>query len=72
MVGLGDMEHLDLSLWKIKDEPLFELDIFDFHDAEAVIKSIESRTDDAGGLYRLAIMVNSGYEMNYFMSSGVQ
>ena len=66
------MEDFDDTLRRIKNESLFELDIFDFHDAEGVIKSIEDGTDDAGGLYRLANMVNSSYEMNYFMSSGVQ
>ena len=69
LVGLGDREYLDYNLWEIMDEPLFELDIFDYHDAEGVIKSIESGSDHTGGLYRLAIMVNSGYKNNSMISS---
>ena len=58
-VNLGDRENFDDLRYRIKDEPLFELDIFDNHDAEGVINIIENSSDNTGGLQHLVIMANS-------------
>jgi hypothetical protein len=49
---------------EVKVIPLFELDIFDSVPGETVMKMIEGSADEAGGLHRLAIMANSGYQIN--------
>jgi hypothetical protein len=64
VIGLGDREYNWYLPSQVKDEPLFELDIFDSNAAETVIKMIESSADEAGGLHRVAIMANSGYQIN--------
>ena len=58
-VSLDDRKDIHYLRWDIKDEPLFELDIFDNHDAEGVIKIIENSSDNTGGLQHLVIMANS-------------
>ena len=62
LVGLGGREDLEDLPWRIQDEPLFELDIFDNHDAEHVIKIIENASDNVGGLQRLVLIANTSYE----------
>jgi tetrahydromethanopterin S-methyltransferase subunit H len=69
LIGLVDRQNIEHRLWKIEHEPLFELDIFDSKAAEAVIKMIESSSDEAGGLHRLAIVANSRNQNNLFISS---
>ena len=71
LVGLGNRKTHQYHLWRIKDEPLFELDIFDSNHAEDVIKVIENELDNTGGLHHLTIMVNSSYEVDPFMSSSI-
>jgi hypothetical protein len=66
--GLVDPENIVDLPWKVKNESLFELDIFDSNAAENIIKMIESFADIAGGWRGLEIMVNSGYQSNLFMS----
>ena len=71
LVGLCDPKVREYLPWEIEDETLFELDVSDIHDVEGVIKIIENSLDHTGGLHQLAIMVNSGYETNSFLSSSI-
>jgi hypothetical protein len=69
LVDLGDRENIGDLPWLIKEETLFELDIFDSKAAENVLRMVECSSDETGGLHRLVIMVNSGYQIRLFTSS---
>jgi hypothetical protein len=69
LVGLVDQENNGDLPWLVKNESLFELDIFDSNAAENIINMFENSADIAGGQHGLANMVNSGYQINLFISS---
>jgi hypothetical protein len=68
LVGLGDRKNRWNPLGQLKDKGLIELDVFDSNAAENVVRIIEDSTDETVGLHHLAIMVNSGYQIDFFMS----